>query len=119
MSISLISFQGHYFKMNRSVCDELFYKDMLEICDNTYNSSTLRATSSSGEGNVFDVDMKQLCIQGAEKVRKGVMDHGENNYTGNDSWCVDPCFVDYRSLLPNIGMKFKTLPLTHTNEKFL
>ena len=36
-----------------------------------------------------------MCIQKAGHFKAAVEAGGEENYTGNENWCEDPCVVQY------------------------
>jgi len=86
---------GSHYNLSRADCDKLFYKDMVQTCENTYSSSWLDVIKNSFGKSKYNTDQKELCVQKAGHFRQGVEVGGEENYSGNESWCEDPCIVQY------------------------
>ena len=68
---------------------------MVQTCENTYSSSWLKVIKNSFGKSKYNVDQKELCVQKAGHFKTGVETGGEENYTGNEKWCEDPCVVQY------------------------
>ena len=41
------------------------------------------------------MDQKELCVQKAGHFKTVVEAGADENYTGNENWCEDPCVVQY------------------------
>ena len=87
--------QGTHFNLTRSDCDNLFYKDMVQTCENTYSSSWLNVIKNSLGKSEYEVDQRDLCVQKAGHFKEVVEVGGEDNFSGDESWCKDPCVVQY------------------------
>ena len=68
---------------------------MVQTCENTYSSSWFDVIKNSFGKSRYNTDQKALCVQKAGHFRRGVEVGGEENYSGNESWCEDPCIVQY------------------------
>ena len=68
---------------------------MVQTCENTYSSSWFDVIKKSFGKSEYNVDQKELCVQKAGHFKRGVEVGGEENYSGNESWCEDPCVVQY------------------------
>jgi len=86
---------GTHFNLTRSDCDNLFYKDMVQTCENTYSSSWLNVIKNSLGKSEYEVDQRDLCVQKAGHFKEVVEVGGEDNFSGDESWCKDPCVVQY------------------------
>ena len=74
---------------------------MVQTCENTYSSSWFEVIKNSFGKSKYNTDQKALCVQKAGHFRRGVEVGGKENYSGNESWCEDPCIVQYL-----LGMQF-------------
>ena len=74
---------------------------MVRTCENTYSSSWFDIIKNSFGKSKYNTDQKALCVQKAGHFRRGVEVGGKENYSGNESWCEDPCIVQYL-----LGMQF-------------
>ena len=101
--------QGSHYGMTRADCDNLFYTDMVQTCENTYSSSWSNVIKNSFGKSKYNVDQKELCIDKAGHFKTGVVSGGEENYTGNENWCEDPCVVQYL-----LGKRKRIVLITHT-----
>ena len=68
---------------------------MIETCDKQYSSTWLNVIRKSLGGSAYEVDQKEMCVQKAGQFKKGVEIGGEDRFTGEDSWCQEPCVVEY------------------------
>ena len=95
MNYPFYTFQGTHYNLSRADCDKLFYEDMVQTCENTYSSSWFDVIKNSFGKSKYNTDQKALCVQKAGHFRRAAEVGGEENYSGNESWCEDPCIVQY------------------------
>ena len=89
------SLQGTYYNLTRADCDNLFHTDMVKTCDNKYSTSWLNVLKNSfGEGK-YEVNQKEMCVLKAGHFKEAVEMAGEERFTGEESWCQDPCIIQY------------------------
>lgn len=86
---------GTYYNLSRSDCDNFFHKDMIETCDNKYSSTWLNVIRKSLGGSEYEVDQREMCVLKAGHFKEGVEIGGEERFTGEESWCREPCVVQY------------------------
>lgn len=86
---------GSVYNLTRADCDNLFHKDMKTTCEKRYSSSWLEVIQSSLGKAEYQDNQKDLCVQKAEQFRHGVEIGGEENFTGSEKWCKEPCVVEY------------------------
>ena len=93
---------------------------MKKTCEKRYSSSWLEVIQSSLGKAEYQDNQKDLCVQKAEQFRHGVEIGGEENFTGSEKWCKEPCVVEYLigKSDSSIGRIFKTICLV-SNTRFL
>ena len=86
---------------------------MKTTCEKRYSSSWLEVIQSSLGKAEYQDNQKDLCVQKAEQFRHGVQIGGEENFTGSEKWCKEPCVVEYLigKLNSSIGCIFKIMVL--------
>ena len=68
---------------------------MKTTCEKRYSSSWLSVIQNSLGKTEYQDNQKDLCVQKAEQFRHGVQIGGEENFTGSEKWCKEPCVVEY------------------------
>ena len=89
---------------------------MKKTCEKRYSSSWLEVIQSSLGKAEYQDNQKDLCVQKAEQFRHGVEIGGEENFTGSEKWCKEPCVVEYLIGKSNssIGCIFQNYILSNT-----
>ena len=68
---------------------------MIKTCEKQYSSSWLIVIQKSFRNNQHDSDARGLCAEKASHFKKGVQVGGGDNFTGDDTWCQNPCVAEY------------------------
>jgi len=86
---------GTYYNLSRSDCDNYFHKDMVETCEKKYSSTWLDVIRRSVGSSEYKLDQKDMCVLKADQFKEGAEIGGKERFTGEESWCQEPCVVQY------------------------
>ena len=68
---------------------------MINTCEKRYSTSWLTVIQKSFGSSKYDFDPRGLCTQKASQFREGVQISGDDYFTGNATWCENPCVAQY------------------------
>ncbi len=68
---------------------------MVKTCDKKYTSLWINVIQTSLEKREYEDDQYENCVLKAEHFKTIVEIGGEERFSGNQSWCQNPCVLYY------------------------